>query len=153
MLHAQGTRTVVYDPVQYPGYPVKTIYIPVAKTGKDSIPLHLIQAVQSADIVSNSVLVNPLIWSGNWPQLYWGEQYPPYVYDWNIPLGTFTVWVTLACGDSFHENGQLSSRVECVDGVMHGKAFFGMKPDTKHQRVPTVRVIRSNKKFMTAVEE
>lgn len=118
--------TVIFDPAQYPGYPVKTIYIPAINSGKDSIPLHLIQAVQSADILSPFVSPPTLYWYGEGqPYLYcWGEQYPPYVLDLVLPAGIFSVWLVPACGDSFYENGQLSSSVECVDSVMHGKAIY-----------------------------
>jgi antitoxin component YwqK of YwqJK toxin-antitoxin module len=125
VIYAQPVQQVVYDTLQYPGYPTKSVLIPDLPTEKDSIPLHLLRTTVSADI--NSIIfpvVSPYIppyVNINWGEGYQYWQLPPYVISWNP---SWLIVNVMTCGDSYHENGQLSSRVECVDSVFHGKAFF-----------------------------
>lgn len=90
---------------------------------QDSIPLLLILPPQP------TVLEYPIIWSP--PPPYFGEIPPPWIpywpqeYPWILTTTCiFGVYVQPACGDTYHDNGQLSSHIECVDSVMHGKAIY-----------------------------
>lgn len=98
--------------------PVVTFYLKEEATEQDSVPLHLLTPV--------AVLNNSSIWITPWPGEYppWDiyprfEIYPPiYWTSWSY------VVAVPACGDNYYDNGQLSSHIECVDSVMHGKAIF-----------------------------
>lgn len=125
VIFAQPVQQVVYDTLQYPGYPSKSVLVPDLPNENDSIPLHLLRTTVSADI--NSIVfpilspyIHPYV-NIHWEEGYQYWQLPPYVISWTPSWFVVNV---MTCGDSYHENGQLSSRVECVDSVFHGKAFF-----------------------------
>lgn len=87
-------------------------YSAARPTEKDSIPLHLMKRDTTY----------------NWINPPWTPWPPPYEYRWDqifsiTPSCTFFYWVP-ACGETFHDNGQLSSSIECVDSVLHGKATY-----------------------------
>jgi antitoxin component YwqK of YwqJK toxin-antitoxin module len=93
------------------GPPIIT-YSATRPTEKDSVPLHLMKR----DTTYN--WINPP-WTP-WPH--------PYEYRWDqifsiTPSFTYTLWVP-QCGETFHDNGQLSSSIACVDSVLHGKAIY-----------------------------
>lgn len=80
----------------------------------DSIPRQLI-----SDLV---YLIPPISWTP-----------PPYIPDIYIPYPDYYTWIpcvltiTLeppACGDTYHSNGTLATRVSCVDSIREGKSTY-----------------------------
>jgi antitoxin component YwqK of YwqJK toxin-antitoxin module len=84
----------------------------------DSIPLLLILPEPAWGIADPWGPIIPP-WQP-WPQP-WPIIWP---IEWQLGSYTITLWAPPACGDSYHDNGRLSSRIECVDSVMHGKAVY-----------------------------
>ena len=83
----------------------------------DSIPKHLIPLPEPISIILP--IDGPPVLPYPWP----GEGMPyqiPYP-DWeNI---TISVWAPI-CGDTKHPNGRLSSRIECENGIQHGRSTY-----------------------------
>lgn len=106
--------------VQLTTDPMFTYYEPVQKTPTDSIPLHLYRSVNNP----YQIMATP-----TWPYYpesnvyYWDQIQTPLIYDWSNYVVSF-VWFAPACGDTYHDNGQLASRIDCVDSVLHGKAIY-----------------------------
>ena len=92
-----------------------------AQQPADSIPLKLIPPPPAVTISfpGEWPIVIPYPWPYPWPQ----EPFivPYIITDWGSLVFE---WIPTPCGDSYHENGQLSSRIECVDSVYHGKAIY-----------------------------
>lgn len=105
------------NPIVYSWYvpsSYSVIYSAVPPTNEDSIPLHLVQKTQ---VMNVGVTPYPYVYPWQPYDYYWPQVYPGWTF-WTL------VYPVPVCGDSFHENGQLSSQIECVDSVAHGKAIF-----------------------------
>jgi antitoxin component YwqK of YwqJK toxin-antitoxin module len=93
------------------GQPIIT-YSAMRPTEKDSVPLHLMKRDTTY----------------NWINPPWTPWPPPYEYRWDqifsiTPSYAFVFWMP-QCGETFHDNGQMSSSIECLDSVLHGKATY-----------------------------
>jgi hypothetical protein len=88
-----------------------------ANAQTDSIPLKLIPDPQPITITTPWYPEPPITWPWQ-PEWPWGI--PITIWD---PTWSSLVWVS-SCGDTYHDNGKLASRTECVDSVMHGKAIY-----------------------------
>jgi antitoxin component YwqK of YwqJK toxin-antitoxin module len=49
------------------------------------------------------------------------HELPPYNFD--LPI-TCAVFIVPQCGESFHENGRIASRIACENGKQHGKSVY-----------------------------
>ena len=84
----------------------------------DSIKLYLVQPA-----INLNIGVYPFRWDSigcivppiNYPPIDW----------WTIGsiIPTICIWAP-ACGDTYHANGKLSSRIACEKGIQHGKAQY-----------------------------
>jgi antitoxin component YwqK of YwqJK toxin-antitoxin module len=91
--------------------PPMIAYSAVRPSEKDSVPLHLMKRDTTY----------------NWIDPPWNP-WTPYDYHWHFfdpQLYTITMFTWApACGETYHDNGQLSSSIACVDSVLHGKAIY-----------------------------
>jgi antitoxin component YwqK of YwqJK toxin-antitoxin module len=85
----------------------------------DSIPLHLIPQPEPEPIIGPWE-VQPIVSPQPWP----GEPWAPIIYPYPIfgPISV-TMWIP-KCGDTHYPNGRLSSRVECINGIQHGRTIY-----------------------------
>lgn len=92
----------------------------------DSLKHHLIPEAKPSiidypiNILPPDIGINPIIYPPVYP--------PPYIDDiwWSITDFTIsgTYWIAPTCGETFHENGQMASKIECQDSILHGKATY-----------------------------
>ena len=98
-----------------------------AQSQPDSIKKWLIEPYVNPGLItvdSNWLIVPP--GGGQWPPPVIDPWYPYEIIDigWiDIPWGTI-VWVQPQCGETFHENGKLTTRVECKGSVYHGMLTY-----------------------------
>lgn len=94
----------------------------------DSLQRYLVKPIVESVNLSTDSFVSIPPYIGDIPPYIiepWIIPYPyePYPYiDW----GTVSLYyvVVPTCGETFHDNGQMASKIECKDSVLHGKATY-----------------------------
>jgi antitoxin component YwqK of YwqJK toxin-antitoxin module len=100
--------------ISLPGFSQPGVYdtLPIKLVGEpDTMPVYVPFAT--------TALSSAIIWPANYS--FTGSL----AYDYSSWSGTVSLfaWVPV-CGDTYHTNGKLSTRAECVDSVLHGKVTY-----------------------------
>jgi antitoxin component YwqK of YwqJK toxin-antitoxin module len=91
----------------------------------DSLQRYLIPPIDTTLTTFPYTTVLPFDELPYWPDV--PPYYPPRYEDWwdELTLGTYAlVFVLPTCGDTYHANGQLASRISCKDSVFDGLTTY-----------------------------